>query len=133
MSSPVAQSAHSKVKPTTPLPIYKIFTVMMSQGLHLPDFPIQCFRNSLWVWKSSNIMVPSMPPPGAVHVSIYSCNIFNNTSVFPSLILEIIGFGVSLISHLCRKFWILPSLGHHQFNLIERSCHWFFNIYMFAL
>ena len=70
-----------------------------------------------------------MPTTGTIHVGSYRCHIFDYPGVFPSLELEIIGFRMSLVTHLGHNL-ILLCRTHHKFNFIERARHWFFHIYV---
>jgi len=73
-----------------------------------------------------------MPAARRVHVSRNRCNIFDQTGFFPCLELEIVGFGVPLVTHLGNDAEFLFGT-HHNFYFLEGAGHRFFYIYVFSM
>ena len=59
-------------------------------------------------------------------------HIFDDTCFLPGFELKIVGFGVSLIAHLCNHVFMPGGSVHQQFRLIKRTCKRFFDVYMFS-
>ena len=132
MCTPVTQRTHTEVIPTTPLSHVIIMVIVMMLHYPQPGIPIHCFRNRFSHRHMLDIRIPSVPTTRRVHMSGDSCYILYQTSFFPCLELEIIGFGMSLVTHLCDHAIFLFT-AHHQFYFLESTRHRFFNIYMFAV
>ena len=73
-----------------------------------------------------------MPTARRVHVSCDSGNVLDQAGFFPCLELEVVGFRVSLVTHLCNNTEFLFGT-HHHFNFLEGAGHRFFYIYVFSM
>ena len=97
-----------------------------------PGIPVHRFRNRLAHRHVFDVRVPAVPAARTVHVCRNGCHIFDDTRFFPGFKLEIIGFGMALVTHL-GDYSVFLGGTHHNFNLIESTCHWFLYIHMFAV
>ena len=97
-----------------------------------PSIPVHRFRNRLAHWHVFDIRVPAVPAARTVHVCCNGCHIFDDTRFFPGFKLEVIGFGVALVTHLGDYSVFLGST-HHHFDLVEGTCHRFFYINVFSV
>ncbi|MNY34522.1 hypothetical protein D3C86_1688690 [compost metagenome] len=73
-----------------------------------------------------------MPAPWRIHMRGDGSDVLNDARFLPGFKLKIIGFRVSLVTHLCNHLVVFPGGFHHQLNFIKSTCHWFLNIHMFA-
>ncbi len=98
---------------------------------HQPGIPIQRLRYRFSHGELFNARIPTVPTAGVIHMSGDSCHIFNDTGFFPCFELKIIGFRVSLITHLGNHPWILLSCFHYQLRLKESAAQRFLHINVF--
>ncbi|CCY50227.1 unknown [Bacteroides sp. CAG:189] len=131
MCSPITKCPHPKIIPATPLSIDVIMIIIMPRLSTQPTIPIQCLWNRFTGRHTRHFRIETMPTTRIIHMRRNRCYILNYTSFFPSLKLEIICFGVSLITHLCYNT-IFRSSTHHQLYFIKRMSHRFFYINMFT-
>ena len=130
MCSPVTQGSHSEIVPAAPLPVVIVLVEFMWSGLRRPKIPIHSRRNGLSRREFIDIGIPTMPSSTAIHMRGHSSHILDDSGVHPGFKLEIIRFGVTLITHLGGQFWILLCCLNHQIHLLECACHRFLHIHM---
>ena len=130
--TPVAQGTHTIVIPATPLAQVIVVVVVVILGYTGPNVPIQCFRLRLAHRHVFDPRVPAMPTTGVVHVGSNGGHILDDAGLFPSLELEIVGFGMALVTHLGNDIIFLGG-PHHDLNLLEGTCHRFLHIDMLAI
>ena len=132
VSPPVAQCAHTEIVPATPLSQMVVMIIFVERTNTQPSVPIQCFGNWFTHRHVRDVRVPVMPTARRVHVSCYSSDVFDQTGFFPCLELEVVGFGMSLVTHLGNDTEFLFGT-HHHFDFLEGAGHRFFHIYMFSM
>src|SRR5690606_5692520 len=103
----------------------------MTDGLHLPKIPIDRAWNRFRWREILDIDIPSMPSARHIHVTDDLGDILDDSRLGPCFVLEVIGIGVSLVTHLGCQFWVLPSFFHHQLHLQKGTGHRFFYVHMF--
>ena len=131
VSAPVSQSSHTEVIPTTPLSVYIILVVFVERLCHQPGIPIEGFRHRHRIGHMGNIGIPPVPTTGAVHVGGNGRYIFDDSGLCPCLELEIVGFGMSLVSHL-RYYAVFLFGGYQALYFIESTGQRFFGINVFT-
>ena len=94
----------------------------------MPSIPVECGRNSLFARQAGDLRVEGMPATCGVHMCGDGGNILDDASFRPGFELEIIRFGMALITHLGHYVRTLGSSLHHQFHFIEGSGHWLLHI-----
>ena len=109
-----------------------IMIIIMMLHYAQPGIPIQCFRNRFTHRHMLDVRIPSVPTARRVHMSCDGSYILDQSGLFPGFELEVICFGVSLVTHLCNDTVFLFAF-HHQLHFMESTGHRFFNIYMFAM
>ena len=97
-----------------------------------PSVPIHGLRNGFTHRHVCDMWVPAMPTARVIHVCCDGGNILDNACLFPSLELEVVGLRVPLIAHLSNHTIFLGRT-HHDFDLLEGTCHRFLHIDMFAM
>ena len=65
-------------------------------------------------------------------MSCYSSDVFDQTGFFPCLELEVVGFGMSLVTHLGNDTEFLFGTSS-SLDFLEGAGHRFFHIYMFSM
>ncbi|MPM80254.1 hypothetical protein SDC9_127301 [bioreactor metagenome] len=98
-----------------------------------PGVPIHRFGNGFCSGELLDVRIPSVPSACVVHVRCNGSNVFYNAGFFPGFELEIISFGVSLVTHLGDYLRVFPGCFYHQFNFVESTPHRFFHIHVFTL
>ena len=99
----------------------------------MPSVPI----HSLWNWIALrhlyHIPIIFMPTTIIVHMSNYRGNIFDDACFLPCFELEIVGFGMSLITYLSGNLWM--TLGHlnQQLTFLESPNQGFLTINMLSI
>ena len=94
----------------------------------MPSIPIHSCRDSFFLRKAIDVSIVIVPATRAVHVSRHSRHILDDSSILPSLKLEIIGFGVALVAHLGSKLRMFASCLHYEFCLMERAAERFLDV-----
>ena len=79
-----------------------------------------------------DVRIPLMPAASVVHVSRYGRHILDDAGIHPRLELEVVGLGVTLITHLCRQIGAFAGGLHQQFGLVEGARQRLLDINMFA-
>src|SRR5690606_26303100 len=91
MCSPIAQGAHTKIIPATPLPIDVIVVVIvLFSNCRMPKIPVERIRDRLRRWKRFDIRIPSMPTARRIHMSGNCGDILDDPRIYPRLELEVV-------------------------------------------
>ncbi len=132
VGTPVAKCTHSEIVPAAPLSHVEVLVVVVVRNGRKPGIPVQRTWNRFFIGKFGNFRIPPVPATRIVHVGCDFCDIFDDPGFFPCLKLEIIGFGVSLITHLGYHIRIFQRSFNQQFRFIKCSGQRFFHVNMFS-
>ncbi len=133
VGTPVSQCSHTEIVPATPLAVVEIFVVIMMIACHQPGIPVQCFGYRFCCGEFFDIRIPAVPAARVVHVCRDSSDILDDACFLPRFELKVVGFGVTLVSHLGHYFGVFPGCLHHQFRLQKRTAQRLLHIHMLTL
>src|SRR5690606_26490293 len=83
-------------------------------------------------WEIFHIWIPSVPTACIIHMCINPGDILDDSSIFPRFELEVVCFGMPLVTHLGDHLTMLSCFLHHQFYLPECLRHRLLDIYVLA-
>ena len=130
--TPIAKGAHTKVVPAAPLAVDIVVVIIVQLCYAMPGIPVEGSGYVFFSGEVFDIGIPVMPAAGAVHVGGNGGNIFDDARFFPGFELEVVGFRVTLVTHLCYQFRVFLSGFHHQLHFVKSAGHGFFYKHVFA-
>ena len=89
----------------------------------VPCVIVHVLGNFFSFWHLNHVWVISMPTTAIVHVSGNGCDVLDDTSLHPSLELEIVRLGVTLVAHLCGHIRVATCHFHQKFRFLEGTDH----------
>ena len=131
--TPVAECSHTEVIPRPPLALMILRGVVVPLSGSKPGVPVHALRQRLSLWQMLHGRVEAMPTATVVHVSRHGGDILDDACFLPSLELEVVCLGVSLVAHLRGQFRMATSHLHEQFCLEERAHHGLLQIDVLAM
>ena len=97
-----------------------------------PCIPIHVLRQLLSGREAVYVGIPLVPAAFVVHVCGYGMYILDDARFHPRLELEVVGFGMSLVTHLSHHVRTLACGFHQQLGFVEGACHRLFHVYVLA-
>ena len=123
VGTPVAEGSHAEVIPATPFALMVEAVVVVPLLRAEPCVPIHALRQRLCFGELMDVGVEFVPTARVVHVGGDGGDILDDACLLPGLELEIVGFGVALVSDLCGKVRMTAGILHQQLRLHEGACH----------
>ena len=131
--SPVAEGSHSEVIPRAPFALMVLSGVVMPLGSTEPGVPIHALRQGLCFGQVFDIRVETMPATAIVHVSSDGGDILDDACLLPRLELEVVAFGVALVTYLGGQFGMTACHLHEEFSFEEGTRHGLLQIDVLAV
>ena len=117
--APVAESSHAEVVPAAPVALVVELAEVMVAYAAVPCVVVHAFGDRIALGHLRHVPVVLVPAAVVVHVSHHLRYVLDDAGFLPSLELEVVGLGVSLVADLCGKFRM--AVGHldEDFALLE--------------
>ena len=101
MCSPVSEATHTEIVPAPPVALVVFLVEIMIRSYSQPGIPIHATGDGLLGRHAIHpLSIEIVPAAGVVHMGCDSSDVLDNARIKPSLELEIIGIGMSLVAHL---------------------------------